>query len=192
MSSDEWRTPDGLFRVMDGRYGYTIDVAADFHNAKCPVFITARMNALETPWGVEGYEPGFFWCNPPYSNIPGFLRRGIEMIEAGWVRGGTFLIRADVSTRYWHELVVPHAAEILWPNGRVNYLTAHGDIDRGSGTSGARSPNFASALVTYHRKVDGIDVPLVYGTISYDRGKQYGRGELDRLPGETAYRRRAA
>lgn len=120
-----------------------------------------------------------------------FLRAGIEQIARGLVREAVFLIRADVSTRYWHELVTPFASEVLLPDGRVNYLDAAGQPDRGSGTAGARSPNFASAVVVMRRRVEAVRVPLVYGTFSYDRAKRYGTDEgPGRLPGDTLYRRR--
>lgn len=188
MANDEWRTPPALFAPLDARYGFTIDVAATEANALCSRFITAEQDALVTSWG---YESDVAWCNPPYSSgqIPAFLRRGIEQI-AGGLREAVFLIRADVSTRYWHELVIPYASEVLFPNGRVNFLTATGEADRGSGTKGARSPNFASAVVVMRRRVPGIDLPLNYGSIAYERGKRYGADEgVDRLPGDTMFRR---
>ncbi len=189
MANDEWRTPPALFAVLNDRHRFTIDVAATATNTLCPNFITAEQDALGVPWGPAG---GVAWCNPPYSNgmIPLFLRRGIELIAEGGVREIAFLIRADVSTRYWHELVLPYASEVLFPNGRVNFLTADGEADKGSGTKGARSPNFASAVIVMRRQVEGIIVPITYGTITYDRGKRYGDDEgPDRLPGDTVYRR---
>ncbi len=190
MANDEWRTPPALFAVLNARHRFTVDVAATGANTLCARFITAEQDAFVTPWGCGD---DVAWCNPPYSNglIPAFLRRGIDEIAEGHIREVVCLIRADVSTRYWHELVLPFASEVLLPNGRVNFLTADGEADRGSGTKGARSPNFASAVVVIRRQSEGIDVPLVYGSVTYDRGKRYGDDEApDRLPGDTAFRRR--
>lgn len=190
MANDEWRTPPALFDVLDMRHQFTIDTAATDGNRLAPLWITEEQDALVYPWGPFGSERVAF-CNPPYStgNIPKFLRRGIAQIDNGNIREAVFLIRADVSTRYWHELVVERADEVLFPNGRVNFLTAEGETDRGSGTKGARSPNFASAVVVFRRRVEEISVPLTYGTITYDRGKRYGQDEGERLPGDTRYRR---
>lgn len=187
MANDEWRTPPALFEVLSHRYAFTIDAAATTDNALVPLFISEEENALKVPWGRSVSDVAF--CNPPYSsgNIPTFLRRGIEQIDAGRIGEAVFLIRADVSTRYWHELVIARADEVLFPNGRVNFLTAAGETDRGSGTNGARSPNFASAVVVFRCRTPGISLPINYGVIEYDRGKRQMRD--DSLPGSTPYRR---
>lgn len=193
VANDEWRTPPHLFDLLDRRHNFTIDVAATPENALSKNFIAADEDALELHWWSVG-GPSVAWCNPPYSNgmIPAFLRKGLEEIEHCCVREAVFLIRADTSTRYWHELVLPYAAEVLFVNGRVNFLTADGEADKGSGTKGARSPNFASAVVVFRRRVEGVEVPVQYGALTYDREKRYGDDESpDRLPGDTAFRRRA-
>lgn len=189
--NDEWRTPPALFRVLDERHKFTLDAASTADNALCSSYITCEDDALVVAWGSE-QEPAVAWCHPPYSmgSIPAFMRKAIGEIDAGRVREAVFLVLADTSTRYWHELVLPRASEVLFVDGRVNFLTPDGEPDRGSGTKGARSPNFASVVVVFRRQADGVYVPPVYGKVCYERGKRYGADEGERLPGDTLYRRR--
>lgn len=194
MSNDEWRTPPALFRLLNERHGFTLDAASTHENALVECHLTQEEDALSCHWSHAG-APSVAFCNPPYSSgmIPAFIRKAVEEIDHGCVREAVFLIRADVSTRYWHELVVPRSAEILFPNGRVNFLAADGETDRGSGTNVARSPNFASVVVVFRRRVAGVALPPVYGVIEYERGKRYGHDENpDRLPGDTSFRRRSS
>lgn len=189
--NDEWRTPPALYAVMNARHRFTLDAAATEWNALAANYLTSDDDALASYWGAPT-APAVAWVNPPYSTgmIPAFIRKALIEIEECRVREAVFLIRADTSTRYWHELVLPFAAEILFVDGRVNYLTADGQTDKGSGTKGARSPNFASVVVVFRRRVPGVIAPPVYGTVCYDRLKRYGSDEApDRLPGDTAYRR---
>lgn len=194
--NDEWRTPPALFAVLNERHGFTLDAASSHQNALTKAHLTIEDDALTLKqWGRWPItQPAVVWCNPPYSTgmIPAFIRKALEQIEKGYVREAVFLIRADTSTRYWHELVLPYSSEILFVDGRVNFLTANGETDKGSGTKGARSPNFASVVVVFRKQVVGVSLPPVYGTVCYDRGKRYGNDEGvdDRLPGDTRYRPR--
>jgi phage N-6-adenine-methyltransferase len=61
---DERATPLELFGVFDQRFGFTVDVCALPHNAKCERFYTPDDDGLIQDWSGERV-----WCNPPYSRI---------------------------------------------------------------------------------------------------------------------------
>lgn len=61
---DNLETPWDFFTPLHERFGFTIDVAALPHNAKCERFYTPDEDGLARPWTGERV-----WCNPPYSNI---------------------------------------------------------------------------------------------------------------------------
>ena len=61
---DNLETPWEFFTPLHERFGFTIDVAALPHNAKCERFYTPEEDGLAQPWADERV-----WCNPPYSDI---------------------------------------------------------------------------------------------------------------------------
>lgn len=73
------------------------------------------------------------FCNPPYSNIRPFLERAKEADVA------VFLVPARTDTRWFHEIILPHAREIRFIKGRLKFGTA---------TTGAPFP---SMVVVFRR-----------------------------------------
>lgn len=62
---DDRGTAPELFAELSDRFGgFTLDVAAAAHNAKCERFFTVDDDGLQQSWAGEKV-----WCNPPYSNI---------------------------------------------------------------------------------------------------------------------------
>jgi len=144
-SHDEWETPPALFKLLDEEFGFTVDAAASSWNALCPIYISQDMNALVTPWqGFEtpgpwdGLSYGAVWCNPPYSMLPAFLKRGYEQSQEFGVPV-VMLIPAYTETRYWADFCTK-AHEIRFLKGRLAFL------EGGKAKSTARFP---SALVIF-------------------------------------------
>lgn len=67
---DDRGTDPELFRKLDERFHFTVDVAASPHNAKCSRYFTVDQNGLAQSWAGERV-----WCNPPYSNIEPWVRK---------------------------------------------------------------------------------------------------------------------
>jgi phage N-6-adenine-methyltransferase len=60
---DDRGTDPAFFDATAERFGgFTLDVAAASHNAKCERFYTREDDGLMQPWR------GRVWCNPPYSD----------------------------------------------------------------------------------------------------------------------------
>ena len=82
--------------------GFTLDVAAAPHNAKCERFFTREDDGLTRSWSDERV-----WCNPPYSDIYSWVAKAWS--EWPRSRGIVMLLPANrVEQRWWQELVEPY------------------------------------------------------------------------------------
>lgn len=61
---DDRQTSPEVFDPLNLRFGFSIDVAALPHNAKCKRYYTPLEDGLAQDWTGERV-----WCNPPYSSI---------------------------------------------------------------------------------------------------------------------------
>jgi phage N-6-adenine-methyltransferase len=67
---DNLETPWDFFTPLHERFGFTVDVAALPHNAKCERYFTPAQDGLKRSWAGERV-----WCNPPYSNIEPWVEK---------------------------------------------------------------------------------------------------------------------
>src|SRR4051812_26379019 len=56
--ADDWETPPEVFDPLNREFGFTLDVAAQAHNAKCDRFISPDDDGLVSDWGAN-----VCWCN---------------------------------------------------------------------------------------------------------------------------------
>jgi len=142
----DWATPQAFFDLVNTEFCFTLDAAAEPHNAKCPAFYTEAEDGLANPW------PGIVWCNPPYGRA---IKRWVEKGYREAQNGSTvvMLIPARTDTAYWHDYVMK-AAELRLLRGRLVF---------GSGEARANAP-FPSALVVFR---PGRHAPVV---ASMERG----------------------
>src|SRR5690349_20743896 len=67
---DDRGTDPAFFDSLSERFGgFTLDVAAAPHNAKCEDYYTRDNSGLDAPWD------GRVWCNPPYSDCGAWVRK---------------------------------------------------------------------------------------------------------------------
>lgn len=67
---DDRGTDQAFFDSLSERFGgFTLDVAAADHNAKCPEYFTAEDDGLSKNWH------GRVWCNPPYSDLRSWVSK---------------------------------------------------------------------------------------------------------------------
>ena len=64
---------------------------------------------------------GNIYCNPPYSNIEPFIKKGISEIKNGNAKKIVYLIPIRSDTKYWHDLIMNYATEIVFIRGRLNF-----------------------------------------------------------------------
>lgn len=75
---DDRGTPPEFFAELSERFGgFTLDVAAASHNAKCDQFYDRDHNGLEQPWH------GRVWCNPPYSDLAAWVAKAWHEWRSG-------------------------------------------------------------------------------------------------------------
>ena len=74
---DDRGTDPTWFATIAERFGgFTLDVAAAAHNAKCARYYTRADDGLALPWSSGPAGPRErVWCNPPYSNLGAWLAK---------------------------------------------------------------------------------------------------------------------
>ena len=101
--SVHWATPEGVYDALNREFRFTFD--------PCPLH---GKGGLERPFGKRNY------INPPYGpEITKWLAKAIVERQKG--RLSVFLLPARTDTRWFHELVLPHANEIRFIKGRLKF-----------------------------------------------------------------------
>jgi phage N-6-adenine-methyltransferase len=128
--TDDWATPQELFDLLDGEFGFTLDVCASEGNAKAPTYYTAADDGLAQLW------TGSCWMNPPYGREIG---EWIAKARASAHSGTTVvcLVPARTDTAWWWD----HAR-----HGAIRFI--RGRLKFGGGDMSAPFP---SALVIFGR-----------------------------------------
>ena len=137
----EWETPPELFKELDERFHFTLDVASTDQNALCERHYTKEQNGLIHGWQTGG---GSVWCNPPYGkDIKAWVRKAWEESQTGQVI--VMLIPARTDTAWFHDYIY-HKANVVFLRGRLHY-----------GLNGVRAVNnaaFPSMLAIYNGEND--------------------------------------
>lgn len=102
--SDNWATPKDLYRELNKEFNFNYD--------PCP--LNAEFDGLIEYWW------GNVFVNPPYSNIPAFLKKGRGEMGAGHAHKIVYLLPARTDTKWFHEDVY-NKAEIRFIKGRLKF-----------------------------------------------------------------------
>ena len=118
-SNDDWATPAWLFRPLHKEFGFTVDVAASFHNAKLFRFYSRRRNGLKQSWVKE-----VVWLNPPFHKdvVGKWVRKAYEESRLGAIVVG--LLPARTHADWFHLYCLPYA-EIRFVEGWVPFRGRH-------------------------------------------------------------------
>lgn len=116
-ASDNYWTPKDFFQRVDEIYGpFDLDVAASADNTKCEKFFTKEDDGLSKDWY------GNVWCNPPYGlGIRDWMKKAWNEIEADNAKLVCFLVPARTDTKWFHEIAMEHANEIVFIKGRIRF-----------------------------------------------------------------------
>ena len=103
-ASEERATPVDVYAGLDAEFPFDFD--------PCPLGgIEDGTATLFVKW--QGRR---VFCNPPYGpGVRPFLERALEAEVA------VFLIPARTDTKWFHEVVLPHAKEIRFVKGRLKF-----------------------------------------------------------------------
>ena len=98
-----WKTPDAVLSDLNLEFGFDFD--------PCPT--DPDFNGLECDWGSCNF------LNPPYSQIKIWLKKALN--EHGKSRTVVALLPSRTGTDWFHECVLPYAAEIRFIRGRLQF-----------------------------------------------------------------------
>ena len=136
--SNEWQTPDNLFRSLNERFKFTLDPCCTHESAKCEKHYTITDNGLAQDWSKD-----VVFMNPPYGReISKWIRKAyLESKKGATV---VCLIPARTDTSYWHNYIFGKA-KIEFLKGRVKFK--NNTVDYKGHTPGAPFP---SAIIIYN------------------------------------------
>lgn len=144
-SVPSWRTEDALFAALDGEFGFGLDAAASFANAKVKTWAGL---GLPSYFGPDHLDPAFrdalilgnwhkhsaagkpIFCNPPSSRDEGMsLLPWMTKFAEQATRGATIVavIPHKTSSRYWR--FCRQAVEIREIPYRVKYWLPADELD---------------------------------------------------------------
>lgn len=131
-SEQSYGTPGYIYDHYAARYTYVIDLAANWKNTKCPIFLDEAVNSLTRDWiadmaraaqmlGKEADEIAG-WLNPPFAAAGTWARYMLE--QARRLASGqtlTMLCLANSIGTEWYKKVAPFCeTEIITP--RFSYV----------------------------------------------------------------------
>ncbi len=102
-ATNEWGTPEGVYSALNREFLFDLD--------PCPLGGTENgLDTLFMPWAGRRV-----FINPPYSEVAKWLARWHEPELA------VYLIPSRTDTRYFHEIILPHATAIRFIRGRLRF-----------------------------------------------------------------------
>lgn len=148
---DDRGTDQAFFDSMSERFGgFTLDVAAAPHNAKCEDYYTVDDDGLSQDWY------GNVWCNPPYSNLRAWLDKAWDewQTSRSWKYRPyviAMLVPANRTEQaWWQERVEPFRDRMGMPL-RVEFLRGRMRFDRPNAVIGPKGdrPPFGCCLLIW-------------------------------------------
>ena len=113
-NTNEWATPQNFYDQINKEFIFSLDVAANKDNSKCPRFYDKSDNGLSKSWDNETV-----WCNPPYGREIGKWVKKASEATGGVV---VMLIPARTDTRYFHDYIYQKKnVEIRFLKGRLKF-----------------------------------------------------------------------
>lgn len=113
--SEEYETPDEIFRPLQREFNIKLDVCATKENAKCKRYFTKKENALDMNWDEN------FWMNPPFGrNLKKWVKKAYEESQKG-VRG-VILLPVRSNTQWWHKYIIDTGAEVRFLKGETKFV----------------------------------------------------------------------
>jgi phage N-6-adenine-methyltransferase len=110
--TDDWSTPPDLYEELNNEFHFTLDPCADDTNHKTERYFTKEMDGLAQSWDGETV-----FMNPPYGRM-----MWKWVIKASRTRGTVVcLLPARTDSMWWHDYVLPKAAEIRYIRGRLKF-----------------------------------------------------------------------
>lgn len=98
-ATNEWSTPDSLWKPLDDEFGFTLDVCSTHENTKCANHYTLVEDGLKQEWS------GVCWMNPPYgAQLAKWVKKCHDEAKRGAIVVGLIPVRSNTS--YWHDYIM--------------------------------------------------------------------------------------
>ena len=150
--NDNWGTPNWLYDLLNRNLGpFTVDACADAENTKVPgSYFDEKMDGLKQTW------TGIVWCNPPYSGVADWVKKGYDSVYADKTADRVVLLVANrTETNWFHE----YAAKglVFFLRSRVKFVEPkdlNPLVDPETGKVKKRSsPTFGSMVIVFDRNL---------------------------------------
>ena len=162
--SNEWATPQDFYDELNAEFGFTLDPCSTIENRKCERYYTIEEDGLSKDWSQE-----IVFMNPPYGGNTGiWIKKAFEESK----KGSTVvcLITAGTDRSYWHDYVLPYAAQIRFVRGRLKF----NDV--------SETAPFASAVVIFTENIRYKHRICYYGK-SVALAKKCGEAQIQNIGG---------
>jgi len=141
-TSDDWETPDSLFKQLDNMFQFTLDPCCQIETAKCKTYFTPKENGLIQSW--KGHR---VFMNCPYSDIPNWVHKAYNSVKWFHTEIVAALLPAWTDRKWFHDYIYSrfyrNKAEIIFLPYRVKFLL--------NGKEG-KSPPFGSMIIVWSRE----------------------------------------
>ena len=132
------------------------ELQKEFHFTAKP---SGRKALTARQWGKSVF------VNPPLKDSVSWVEKGLKEIERGHTQTAVYLLKDDVSTSMFHELVIPNAVELRAMRGRLSLGHDKGNSSYGSiiaifkkSRHGSRNKNNKKNVVEPVSEMFGITV----------------------------------
>lgn len=116
--SNEWETPDEIYRPLNAKFMFDMDLAASPENAKHRVFFSQENSALDKNW-IDYGKAG--WMNPPYGREVGdFMEYSYHQSIAFPELTLVHLVPARTDTKWYQEFCAK--GDITYIKGRIKFI----------------------------------------------------------------------
>ena len=114
--SEEYETPNEIFKPLQKEFNLRLDVCANDDNAKCQIYITKEMDALSSDWNYN------FWMNPPFGrDLKKWVQKAYEESKKNKVNG-VLILPVRSNTNWWHKYIIETKAEVRFLKGETKFV----------------------------------------------------------------------
>ena len=114
--SEEYETPNEIFKPLQEEFGLVLDVCANDKNHKCEIYLTKEMDALTHDWEYN------FWMNPPFGrNLKKWIQKAYEESVKHKVNG-VLILPVRSNTHWWHKYIIDTKAEVRFLKGETKFV----------------------------------------------------------------------
>lgn len=118
-ATDQWETPQEFFDKINAEHGpFELDVAADYNNAKCPIYYGTDSYGAFCDGLVMNWDVKRAWMNPPYGRgIGEWVKKAYEESKKGCKV--VCLLPSRTDTKWFHEYCTK--GQITFLKGRLKF-----------------------------------------------------------------------